>query len=49
MERLHIVLLAYNYSPVASVLIKWWENNTIQVSLAGRKKQEAVFFLGKYV
>ena len=49
MEGLHTVLLAHNCSLVASVLMKGWENDTIQVCLAGRQKQEAVFFLGKYV
>lgn len=44
MEGLPPVLLAHNYSSVASVFMKGWENNMIQVCLAGREKQEAVFF-----
>lgn len=43
---LHTILfLTYSYSPVASVIMKGWENNMIQVCLAGRQKQEAGFFL----
>lgn len=45
MGVLHTVLfLAHNCLLVASVLMKRWKNNTIQVFLAGMQKQEAGFF-----
>lgn len=47
MEGLHSVVLAHSYSPVASALMQRWENNTIQVCLAGRQKEGVSFFSRK--